>query len=63
MRCESVDFIQTIDDHDKNLCAFMCEELTSGENEKRKCKRQSSGEKRIAWVQRSGHSHQQITET
>ncbi len=25
MRCESVDFIQTIDDKDKNICAFMCE--------------------------------------
>jgi hypothetical protein len=38
-------------------------ELPSGENEKRKCERQSLGERRIAWVQRSGHSHKQITET
>ncbi len=38
-------------------------ELTSGENEKRKCERQSLGEIGITWVQRSGHSHKQITET
>ncbi len=25
MRCESDDFIQTIDDQDKMLCTFMCE--------------------------------------
>ncbi len=37
-------------------------ELTSGENEKRKCERQSLGEKGIVWVQRSGHSHKQIME-
>ncbi len=38
-------------------------ELTSGENKKRKCERQSLGGKGIAWVQRSGHSHKQITDT
>ncbi len=38
------------------------EERPSGENEKRKCERQSLGEKGIAWVQRSGHSQKQITE-
>ncbi len=38
-------------------------ELISRENEKRKCERQSLGEKGIVWVQRSGHSHKQITET
>ncbi len=26
MRCESDDFIQTIDDQDKMCCAFMCDE-------------------------------------
>jgi hypothetical protein len=37
-------------------------ELPNGENKKRKCKRQSLGVKGIAWVQRSRHSHKQITE-
>ncbi len=37
-------------------------ELPGRENEKRKCERQSLGEKGIAWVQRSGHSHKQIAE-
>ncbi len=38
------------------------EGLTSGENEKRKCERQSLGEEGIVRVHRSGHSHKQITE-
>ncbi len=48
-------------------CALLCvkdrkgKELPSGENEKRKCDRQSLGEKGIAWVQRPGHSHKQVT--
>jgi len=37
-------------------------ELTSRENEKRKCEIQSLGETGIVWEQRSGHSHKQITE-
>ncbi len=61
-------FIQTIDDQDKLFCAFMCEGWKGeksyiAEREKRMCERQSLGEKGIAWVQRSGHSHKQITET
>jgi hypothetical protein len=67
-RCESVDFIQKIDDQDKKPLRFYVwrmergKELTSRENEKRKWERQSLGEKGIAWVQRSGHSHKQIME-
>ncbi len=37
-------------------------ELPSGENEKMMCERQSLGEKGIVWVQRSEHSHKEITE-
>ncbi len=37
-------------------------EQNSRENERRKCEGQSLGEKGIAWVQRSGYSHKQITE-
>ena len=31
-RCESVDFIETIDDQDKMFCAFMCEGLKGGKS-------------------------------
>jgi hypothetical protein len=54
---------------DKMLCTFMCEGYGEEESQlperqgKRVCERESLRERRIAWVQRSGHSHKQLTET
>jgi hypothetical protein len=63
MRCESDDFIQTIDDQDKMWCTFMCEGQKGGKSYLVERKRRGSErERQIAWVQRSGHSHKQLTE-
>jgi hypothetical protein len=66
MRCVSNDFIENNDDPGQT---GMCEGYKGGESylaerqRKRKCERESFQEKRMVWVQRTGHSYKQLTET
>ncbi len=63
----SNDFIEINDNSGQDVVRFYV--IERGESylverqRKRKCERESLQERRIAWVQRSGQSHKQLTET
>jgi hypothetical protein len=69
MRCVSNNFIQINDNSGQNAVHFYVRrikrgrELTTGETERESvCERESLRERRIAWLQRLGHSYKQLTE-